>query len=191
MQHMLCKCVCVGGKDTGNEVRLNQNTLHFGLSWGIPTTLVLSDWFWQCAEICLQAFAKLLRVLSEMWMTTIRRFHTSPQGFPYLEWPLMISRAQPFVGIHNPSRYVYFSSGDSNLRENCTEYKLNINESLCPPEKSGTVTTYTCELQTGYGARRSQNIRVTYLRTGKSQVACKRSSVLWCVGELCGTNDSQ
>ncbi|KFQ85091.1 putative G-protein coupled receptor 116, partial [Phoenicopterus ruber ruber] len=49
--------------------------------------------------------------------------------------------------------------------ENCTEYKLNISESLCVPEKSGTVTTYTCELQTGHGASRSQNIRVTYFRT--------------------------
>ncbi|XP_009903609.2 adhesion G protein-coupled receptor F5 [Dryobates pubescens] len=55
-------------------------------------------------------------------------------------------------------------TGVSSLRENCTEYKLNINESLCPPEKSGTVTTYTCELHTGHGARRSQNIRVAYLR---------------------------
>ncbi|XP_076188780.1 adhesion G protein-coupled receptor F5 isoform X2 [Aptenodytes patagonicus] len=57
-------------------------------------------------------------------------------------------------------------TGVSRFSENCTEYKLNINESLCPPEKSGTVTTYTCELQTGHGARRSQNIKVTYLRTG-------------------------
>ncbi|KAF1608413.1 Adhesion G protein-coupled receptor F5, partial [Eudyptes chrysolophus] len=56
-------------------------------------------------------------------------------------------------------------TGVSRFTENCTEYKLNVNESLCPPEKSGTVTTYTCELQTGHGARRSQNIRVTYLRT--------------------------
>ncbi|NXJ93447.1 AGRF5 protein, partial [Corythaixoides concolor] len=55
-------------------------------------------------------------------------------------------------------------TGVSSFTEKCTEYKLNINESLCPPEKSGTVTTYTCELQTGHGARRSQNIRVTYLR---------------------------
>ncbi|NXV91253.1 AGRF5 protein, partial [Calonectris borealis] len=62
-------------------------------------------------------------------------------------------------------------TGVSSFSENCTEYKLNINESLCPPEKSGTVTTYTCELQTGHGARSSQNIRVTYLRTGKSRVA--------------------
>ncbi|KGL86540.1 putative G-protein coupled receptor 116, partial [Charadrius vociferus] len=51
--------------------------------------------------------------------------------------------------------------------ENCTEYKLNISESLCPPENSGTVTTYTCELRTGYGARRSQDIRVMYLRAAQ------------------------
>ncbi|NXL60986.1 AGRF5 protein, partial [Chordeiles acutipennis] len=56
-------------------------------------------------------------------------------------------------------------AGVSSFSENCTEYKLNIDESLCPPEKSGTVTTYTCELQSGHGARSSQNIRVTYLRT--------------------------
>uniref|UniRef100_A0A8D0FML0 Adhesion G protein-coupled receptor F5 n=1 Tax=Strix occidentalis caurina TaxID=311401 RepID=A0A8D0FML0_STROC len=57
-------------------------------------------------------------------------------------------------------------TGVPSFSENCTEYKLNINESLCPPEKSGTVTTYTCKLQTGHGARRSRNINVTYLRTG-------------------------
>ncbi|NXG71112.1 AGRF5 protein, partial [Baryphthengus martii] len=55
-------------------------------------------------------------------------------------------------------------TGVPTFSDNCTEYKLNINESLCPPEKSGTVTTYTCKLHSGHGARRSQNIRVTYLR---------------------------
>ncbi|KFW12153.1 putative G-protein coupled receptor 116, partial [Fulmarus glacialis] len=60
--------------------------------------------------------------------------------------------------------------------ENCTEYKLNINESLCPPEKSGTVTTYTCELQTGHGARSSQNIRVTYLRTAHVTISSSINS---------------
>ncbi|NXW37061.1 AGRF5 protein, partial [Phaetusa simplex] len=54
-------------------------------------------------------------------------------------------------------------TGDSNSTGNCIEYKLKINESLCPPEKSGTVTTYTCELETGHGARSSQNISVMYL----------------------------
>ncbi|XP_032537700.1 adhesion G protein-coupled receptor F5 [Chiroxiphia lanceolata] len=54
-------------------------------------------------------------------------------------------------------------TGVSSSSGNCTEYKLKIEESLCPPEKSGTVTTYTCELQTKHGARASQAIRVTYL----------------------------
>ncbi|XP_071404329.1 adhesion G protein-coupled receptor F5-like isoform X1 [Pithys albifrons albifrons] len=54
-------------------------------------------------------------------------------------------------------------TGVSSLSCNCTTYVLNINESLCPPEKSGAVTTYTCEVQTGHGARSSQSIRVTYL----------------------------
>ncbi|KAJ7405533.1 adhesion G protein-coupled receptor F5 [Pitangus sulphuratus] len=54
-------------------------------------------------------------------------------------------------------------TGVSSWGGNCTEYKLKIEESLCPPEKSGTVTTYTCELQTKHGARASQTIRVTYL----------------------------
>ncbi|KAF1647004.1 Adhesion G protein-coupled receptor F5, partial [Aptenodytes patagonicus] len=69
-------------------------------------------------------------------------------------------------------------TGVSRFSENCTEYKLNINESLCPPEKSGTVTTYTCELQTGHGARRSQNIKVTYLRTAHVTISSSiKSSV--------------
>ncbi|XP_059684951.1 adhesion G protein-coupled receptor F5 [Gavia stellata] len=67
-------------------------------------------------------------------------------------------------------------TGDSSFSENCTEYKLNINESLCPPEKSGTVTTYTCELQTGHGARCSQNIRVTYLRTAHVTISSSINS---------------
>ncbi|NXU31638.1 AGRF5 protein, partial [Thalassarche chlororhynchos] len=67
-------------------------------------------------------------------------------------------------------------TGVSSFSENCTEYKLNINESLCPPEKSGTVTTYTCELQTGHGARRSQNIRVMYLRTAHVTISSSINS---------------
>ncbi|KFQ19388.1 putative G-protein coupled receptor 116, partial [Mesitornis unicolor] len=62
--------------------------------------------------------------------------------------------------------------------ENCTEYRLKITESLCPPEKSGSVTTYTCELQTGHGARSSQSIRVTYLRTAHVTISSSiKSSV--------------
>ncbi|NXG23103.1 AGRF5 protein, partial [Grallaria varia] len=54
-------------------------------------------------------------------------------------------------------------TGVSSLKGSCTGYKLNINESLCSPEESGAVTTYTCEVQTGHGTRRSESIRVTYL----------------------------
>ncbi|NWS76022.1 AGRF5 protein, partial [Crotophaga sulcirostris] len=54
-------------------------------------------------------------------------------------------------------------TGVVGFSKNCTDYKLSINESLCSPEKSGTVTTYTCELQTTHGARNSHDIRVTYL----------------------------
>ncbi|NXJ82035.1 AGRF5 protein, partial [Trogon melanurus] len=67
-------------------------------------------------------------------------------------------------------------TGVSSFSNYCTEYKLNIDESLCPPEKSGTVTTYTCELQTGHGARRSQNIRVTYLRTARVTISSSINS---------------
>ncbi|NXT87768.1 AGRF5 protein, partial [Anhinga rufa] len=76
-------------------------------------------------------------------------------------------------------------TGVSSFSENCTEYKLNINESLCPPEKSGTVTTYTCELQTVYGVRYSQNIRVTYLRTAHVKIT---SSINSSVSEGYGFN---
>ncbi|KAM6085924.1 adhesion G protein-coupled receptor F5 isoform 1-T1 [Theristicus caerulescens] len=67
-------------------------------------------------------------------------------------------------------------TGVSSCTKNCTEYKLNIDESLCPPEKSGTVTTYTCELQTGNGAKHSQNIRVTYLRTAHVTISSSINS---------------
>ncbi|NXP76067.1 AGRF5 protein, partial [Ramphastos sulfuratus] len=70
-------------------------------------------------------------------------------------------------------------TGVSSLRESCTEYKLNINESLCPPEKSGAVTTYTCELHTGHGARRSQNIRVTYLWIAHITISSSTNSVVF------------
>ncbi|KAM6407062.1 adhesion G protein-coupled receptor F5 isoform 2-T4 [Pluvialis apricaria] len=67
-------------------------------------------------------------------------------------------------------------TGVSSFSENCTEYKLNISESLCPPENSGTVTTYTCELRTGHGARRSQNIRVMYLREAHVTISLSKKS---------------
>ncbi|NXI58476.1 AGRF5 protein, partial [Chloroceryle aenea] len=62
----------------------------------------------------------------------------------------------------NGSNYI---TGVSSFTDNCTEYKLNINESLCPPEMSGAVATYTCNLWTTYGAKCSQNITVMYLWT--------------------------
>uniref|UniRef100_A0A8C8B306 Adhesion G protein-coupled receptor F5 n=1 Tax=Otus sunia TaxID=257818 RepID=A0A8C8B306_9STRI len=67
-------------------------------------------------------------------------------------------------------------TGVPSFSENCTDYKLNIDESLCPPEKSGTVTTYTCKLQTGHGARRSRNINVTYLRTAHVTISSSTNS---------------
>ncbi|KAM6324419.1 adhesion G protein-coupled receptor F5 [Aegotheles albertisi] len=67
-------------------------------------------------------------------------------------------------------------TGVSSFSENCTEYKLNINESLCPPEKSNTVTTYTCEMQTGHGAMRSQDIRVKYLRIANVTISSSTKS---------------
>ncbi|XP_009949747.1 PREDICTED: probable G-protein coupled receptor 116 [Leptosomus discolor] len=67
-------------------------------------------------------------------------------------------------------------TGVSSFSDNCTKYKLSINESLCPPEKSGTVTTYTCELQTGHGGKCSQNIRVTYLRTAHVTISSRLNS---------------
>ncbi|NXI63988.1 AGRF5 protein, partial [Anseranas semipalmata] len=76
-------------------------------------------------------------------------------------------------------------TGVSSFDNNCTEYKLNITESLCLPEKSGTVTTYTCELQTGHGARSSQNIRVTYFRSAHVRIS---SSVSTSVSEGYGFN---
>ncbi|NXG63818.1 AGRF5 protein, partial [Hemiprocne comata] len=69
-------------------------------------------------------------------------------------------------------------TGVSSCSANCTEYKLDIRESLCVPEKSGTVTTYTCELQTGHGARRSQNIRVKYLWKAHVTISSSTKSVV-------------
>ncbi|KFR13320.1 putative G-protein coupled receptor 116, partial [Opisthocomus hoazin] len=69
-------------------------------------------------------------------------------------------------------------TGVTTFSENCTEYKLNVSESLCPPEKSGTVTTYTCELQTGHGARHSQDIRVTYLRKAHVTISSSINSLV-------------
>ncbi|NXU17373.1 AGRF5 protein, partial [Pardalotus punctatus] len=76
-------------------------------------------------------------------------------------------------------------TGVSSLSGNCTEYQLNIQESLCPPEKSGAMTTYTCELETGHGARRTQSIRVTYLRKAHVTISSSTNST---VSEGCAFN---
>ncbi|XP_062345633.1 adhesion G protein-coupled receptor F5 isoform X2 [Cinclus cinclus] len=68
-------------------------------------------------------------------------------------------------------------TGETILNGNCTDYQLNINESLCPPEKSGAVTTYTCELETGHGARRARSIGVTYLRKAHITISSTNTPV--------------
>ncbi|XP_065586521.1 adhesion G protein-coupled receptor F5 [Cyrtonyx montezumae] len=62
-------------------------------------------------------------------------------------------------------------TGVPSFSSNCTEYKLNITDSLCLAEQSGTVTTYTCELRTGHGARSSRDIRVTYFRAARVRIS--------------------
>ncbi|NXB07861.1 AGRF5 protein, partial [Cnemophilus loriae] len=61
---------------------------------------------------------------------------------------------------------------------NCMIYQLNISESLCPPEQSGVVTTYTCELETGHGARHTQSIGVTYLRKAHVTISSSTNSTV-------------
>uniref|UniRef100_A0A7M4DVX7 Adhesion G protein-coupled receptor F5 n=1 Tax=Crocodylus porosus TaxID=8502 RepID=A0A7M4DVX7_CROPO len=55
-------------------------------------------------------------------------------------------------------------SGTQSIRDNCTEYLLEIKDFQCPRKKSGAVATYTCELSTGNGASRNESIKVTYLQ---------------------------
>ncbi|XP_064267797.1 adhesion G protein-coupled receptor F5 isoform X3 [Passer domesticus] len=69
-------------------------------------------------------------------------------------------------------------TGVTILSGNCTGYQLNINESLCPPEKSGAVTTYTCEMETGHGARRARSIGVTYLRKAHVTMSSSTNSTV-------------
>ncbi|XP_039577510.1 adhesion G protein-coupled receptor F5 [Passer montanus] len=69
-------------------------------------------------------------------------------------------------------------TGVTILSGNCTGYRLNINESLCPPEKSGAVTTYTCEMETGHGARRARSIGVTYLRKAHVTMSSSTNSTV-------------
>ncbi|XP_019376235.1 PREDICTED: adhesion G protein-coupled receptor F5 [Gavialis gangeticus] len=56
-------------------------------------------------------------------------------------------------------------SGTQSIKDNCTQYLLEIYDFQCPTSKSGAVTTYTCELSTGNGAQRNKSIGVTYLQT--------------------------
>uniref|UniRef100_A0A8B9BE01 Adhesion G protein-coupled receptor F5 n=1 Tax=Anser brachyrhynchus TaxID=132585 RepID=A0A8B9BE01_9AVES len=77
------------------------------------------------------------------------------------------------------------ATGVSTAKNNCIEYELNNSDSLCLAEKLGTVTTYTCEFLSGHGARTSQNIRVTYLRTDYVRIS---SSVNTSVSEGKGFN---
>ncbi|NXT09329.1 AGRF5 protein, partial [Prunella fulvescens] len=69
-------------------------------------------------------------------------------------------------------------TGTTILSGNCTGYQLNITESLCPPEKSGAVTTYTCEMETGHGARRARSIAVTYLRRAHVTISSSTNSTV-------------
>ncbi|NXG95699.1 AGRF5 protein, partial [Loxia leucoptera] len=69
-------------------------------------------------------------------------------------------------------------TGVTILSGNCTGYQLNISESLCPPEKSGAVTTYTCEMETGHGARRARSIAVTYLRKAHVTISSSTNSTV-------------
>ncbi|NXX66948.1 AGRF5 protein, partial [Spizella passerina] len=69
-------------------------------------------------------------------------------------------------------------TGITILSGNCTGYQLNISESLCPPEKSGAVTTYTCEMETGHGARRARSIAVTYLRKALVTISSSTNSTV-------------
>ncbi|XP_031460786.1 adhesion G protein-coupled receptor F5 isoform X2 [Phasianus colchicus] len=62
-------------------------------------------------------------------------------------------------------------TGVASFSSNCTEYRLNVMDSLCLAEQSGTVTTYTCELQTGHGARSSWDIRITYFREAQVRIS--------------------
>ncbi|XP_072188330.1 adhesion G protein-coupled receptor F5 [Excalfactoria chinensis] len=62
-------------------------------------------------------------------------------------------------------------TGVPSFSSNCTEYRLNVTDSLCLADQSGTVTTYTCELQTGHGARSSQDIQVMYFREAQVKMS--------------------
>ncbi|KAL8173176.1 UNVERIFIED_CONTAM: hypothetical protein K2H54_041586 [Gekko kuhli] len=72
-----------------------------------------------------------------------------------------------FFNVHWKPDGAINISGTNDSTFNCTQYELRANESQCPADKSGTVTTYTCELSTADGARQSKHISVKYLRKAK------------------------
>ncbi|XP_060113753.1 adhesion G protein-coupled receptor F5 [Heteronotia binoei] len=69
-----------------------------------------------------------------------------------------------FFTVHWKSNGAINISGTNYSTLNCTQYVLQANESQCPADKSGTITTYTCEVSTTDGARQSKHIAVKYLR---------------------------
>ncbi|XP_015271067.1 PREDICTED: LOW QUALITY PROTEIN: adhesion G protein-coupled receptor F5, partial [Gekko japonicus] len=72
-----------------------------------------------------------------------------------------------FFNVHWKPDGAINISGTNDSTLNCTLYELQANESQCPADKSGNVTTYTCELSTSDGARQSKHICVKYLRKAK------------------------
>nr|XP_056712820.1 adhesion G protein-coupled receptor F5 [Euleptes europaea] len=69
-----------------------------------------------------------------------------------------------FFDVHWKPNGAINISGTNYSTYNCTHYLLRANKSECPADKSGTTTTYTCELSTADGARKCEHITVKYLR---------------------------
>ncbi|XP_077173513.1 adhesion G protein-coupled receptor F5 isoform X2 [Paroedura picta] len=69
-----------------------------------------------------------------------------------------------FFNVHWKPNGAINISGTNYSTLNCTLYALQASESQCAADKSGTLTTYTCELSTADGARQSKHISVKYLR---------------------------
>uniref|UniRef100_A0ACB8GEP5 Uncharacterized protein n=1 Tax=Sphaerodactylus townsendi TaxID=933632 RepID=A0ACB8GEP5_9SAUR len=72
-----------------------------------------------------------------------------------------------FFDVHWKPNGAINISGTNYSTSNCTQYLLQANESQCPADKSGTTTTYTCELSTADGSRQSEHIYVKYLRKAR------------------------
>ncbi|KAG8445748.1 hypothetical protein GDO86_010511 [Hymenochirus boettgeri] len=54
--------------------------------------------------------------------------------------------------------------GTETLNSTCATYTVQANTSLCPSDKSGQKTNYTCDFQGRNGARSWKEIQVTYVR---------------------------